>query len=89
MIYRVVTYDRLSERMAGSLVVAPSIVDKIKKIAGFEPENDGLGEYPLGKTQTKRIAKILGFKPETDRFYYYVEPYDPPEDTGFQQESGE
>ena len=86
MIYRVVTYDRASERMKGSLVVPPSVLSKVKKIAGFKPDDDGLGEYLMDEAQTKRVAKILGFKPETGRFYYYIEPYDPPEDCGFQQE---
>jgi hypothetical protein len=87
MIYRVLTYDRTSERMKGSLVVPPSVLAKVKKIAGFKPEDDGLGEYPLDETQTKRVAKILGFRPEADRFYCYIEPYDPPEDCGFQETS--
>ena len=87
MIYRVVTYDRATERMKGSLVVPPSILAKVKKIAGFKTEDDGLGEYKLDAAQTKQIAKILGFRSEADRFFYYVEPYDPPEDCGFQQET--
>jgi hypothetical protein len=85
MIYRVVTYDRSSERMKGSLVVPPNVLAKVKKVAGFKSEDDGLGEYPLDETQTKQVAKILGFRPEADRFYYSVEPYDPPDDSGFQQ----
>lgn len=86
MIYRVVTYDRDSEKMRGSLIVPPSILGKVKKIAGFGAEDDGLGEYLLDEGQTKRVAKILGFRPEADRFYYYVEPCEPPEDSGFRQE---
>lgn len=84
MMYRVVTYDRTSERMKGSLIVPPSVTAKIKKIAGFKPSDDGLGEYPLNDEQTRRIAKLLGFRSEPDRFYYYVEPYEPPDDSGFQ-----
>ncbi len=87
MIYRIVTYDRSSQTMKGSLVVPPSVLAKVKKIAGFQPRDDGLGEYQLDEEQTRRIAKLLGFRPEPDRFYYYVEPYDPPEDSGFQQET--
>jgi hypothetical protein len=87
MIYRVATYDRTSERMKGSLIVPPSVLAKVKKIAGFKAEDDGLGEYLLDKSQTKQVAKILGFRPDIDRFYYYVEPYDPPDDSGFQQET--
>ena len=85
MIYRVVTYDRTTELMKGSLVVPPSVLARVKRIAGFKPQDDGLGEYPLDEEQTRQVAKILGFRPEPDRFHYYVEPYDPPEDSGFQQ----
>jgi hypothetical protein len=87
MIYRIVTYDRASERMKGSLVVPPSVLAKVKKIAGCRPPDDGLGEYPLDEKQTAQVAKLLGFRPEPERFYYSVEPYDPPEDSGFQQET--
>jgi hypothetical protein len=85
MIYRVVTYDKNRERMIGSLLISPSLLDEAKRIAGFQPKDDGLGEYPLSEEQTTRIADLLGSHPEPDRFYYYVEPYEPPEDTGLRQ----
>lgn len=86
MMYRVVTYDRTTERMKGSLVVPPNLLAKVKKIAGFGPQDDGLGEYPLDEEQTRQVAKALGFRPQPDRYYYYVEPYEPPEDSGLQQD---
>ena len=87
MIYRVVTYDRTTEHMKGSLIVPPNVLARVKKIAGFKLQDDGLGEYPLDEEQTRQVAKVLGFRAEPDRFYYCVEPYDPPEDSGFQQET--
>ena len=48
MIYRVVAYDRTTETMKGSLVVPPRLLRQVKKFAGFQPQDDGLGEYPLG-----------------------------------------
>ena len=84
MMYRIVTYDRATERMKGSLIVPPGVLVKVKKIAGFKPQDDGLGEYPLDEEKTRQVAKILGFKAEPDRFFYYVEPYEPPEDSGFE-----
>jgi hypothetical protein len=87
MIYRVVTYDRASEKLRGSLVVPPSVLAKVKKVAGFQPGDDGLGEYLLDEAQTQKVGQILGFRPETERFFYYVEPFDPPEDSGFQEMS--
>jgi hypothetical protein len=87
MIYRVVSYDRITERMKGSLTVPPSMLRRIKIIAGLQPQDDGLGEYPLDEKQTRQVATILGFRPEPERFYYSVEPFDPPEDTGFQEQT--
>jgi hypothetical protein len=85
MIYRIVTYDKTTERMRGHLPIPPSVVEQIKGIAGFGPQDDGLGEYPLGEEQTRQIAGILGFQADPQHFYYYVEPYEPPEDDGLQQ----
>jgi hypothetical protein len=85
MIYRIVTYDRATELMKRSLVVPPNVAARIKKVAGFEPQDDGLGEYPLDEEQTRKIARLLGFRPEPERFFYYIEPYEPPEDSGFRE----
>ena len=87
MIYRVVSYDRITERMKGSLIVPPNVLRQVKAIAGFEPQDDGLGEYPLDEEQTRQVATILGFRPEPERFYYSVEPFDPPEDNGFREQT--
>lgn len=84
MIYRIVTYDKPTERMKGNLSIPLSVLPKIKRIAGFQPQDDGLGEYPLDDGQTRQIAKILGFRPEPEGFYYYLEPYDPPEKNGLE-----
>jgi hypothetical protein len=80
MIYRIVTYDRTTDRMKGNLPIPSSVLEQITRIAGFGPKDDGLGEYPLDEAQTRQVARILDFNPEPDRFYYYVEPYEPPED---------
>jgi hypothetical protein len=80
MIYRIVTYDRTTDRMKGNLPIPSSVLKQIKRIAGFGPNDDGLGEYPLDEAQTRQVARILDFNPEPDRFYYYVEPYEPTKD---------
>jgi hypothetical protein len=85
MIYRVVTYDKDTDLMKGNVPIPPSLLEQVKRIAGFSPRDDGRGEYPLDERQTRQIADILGFKAEPRRFYYYVEPYEPPEDDGLQQ----
>ncbi len=89
MIYRVVTYDRSTERMKGYLSVPPVILEEVKKVAGFKLQDDGLGEYALDDEQTRQIAQLMGFRPEPDRFYYYIEPYEPAEDDGLQQSAAQ
>jgi hypothetical protein len=84
MMYRIVTYDRASERMRGSMPIPSTVLDQIKRIAGFGPRDDGLGEYPLDDAQARQVAQMLDFNPEPDQFYYYVEPYEPPKDDGLQ-----
>ena len=78
MIYRVVTYDKATERMKENLPIPPSMLEEIKRIAGLGPQDDGLGEYPLDEEQTRQVARILSFNPEPGHFYYYIEPYEPP-----------
>ena len=85
MIYRVVTYEKATERMKGNLRIPPSVLAEVKRIAGFQPDHDGLGEYPLDEEQTLAVAQILGLHPDPGRFYYHVEPYEPLEDDGLQQ----
>jgi hypothetical protein len=82
MIYRVVTYDKTTERMKGTFAIPSSLIQEVKSIAGFKPHDDGLGEYLLDQDQTVQVARVLGFSPEMDKFFYYVEPYDPPEADG-------
>ena len=89
MIYRIVTYDRPTELMKGSVPIPWNVLSEVKRIAGFQPQDDGLGEYELNEEQTRQIARIMGFYPNTARFYYYVEPYDVPEDDGLQPDFGQ
>jgi hypothetical protein len=89
MIYRIVTYDRATERMRASMRVPPALLAQVKKIAGVQPQDDGLGEYLLDAAQTQELGRILGFGPMTDIFYYYFEPYEPTEADGLQQPQAE
>ena len=84
MIYRVVTYDRATERKKGNVPIPQNVLEEVKRIARFGPQDDGLGEYLLDNGQVRRVARILDFDPQPDRYYYYVEPYEPPEDDGLQ-----
>jgi hypothetical protein len=84
MNYRIVTYARSDETMRAFQVIPASSVPWAKKVAGVQPEDDGLGDYPLTDEQMREFAQYLGFKPEPEHFFYYFEPYEPPEDTGLE-----
>ena len=73
--YRIVHYDKKTERMIGSRPVPSSVVLKVKRIAGAAPLDDDLGEYNLNEQQVHRIADILGFSPSVELFYYSLDPY--------------
>lgn len=79
MIYRIVTYDRATERMVANLPIPWTFVAEIRKIAGVTPFDDGMGEYELTDEQVCRIAQILRFRPEPELFFYYLEPFDQPD----------
>jgi hypothetical protein len=63
------------------------VLEPAKDIAGFQPQDDGLGEDPLDEEQTRHVASVPGFRPEPDSFCYRVEPCDPPDDSGFQEQT--
>lgn len=88
MICRAVTYDKKTDEMRASLPIPSVVAAQAKRIAGFRPQDDGLGEYPLDEEQTREVAALLGFHPEPGRFHYCAEPYEPPEDTGLQAGEG-
>jgi hypothetical protein len=88
MIYRLVTYDKKTERMAGTRPIPWANVTKIKKLTGVTPQDDGLGEYLLDVDQIRRISEILDFDPQPESYYYYLEPYDQPDD-GLRQATAE
>jgi hypothetical protein len=86
MIYRIVTYDKATERMVANLPIPWTFVAEIRKIAGVTPLDDGMGEYPLTDEQVRQIAQILHLRPEPEAFDYYLEPFNQP-NGGLSQET--
>lgn len=73
--YRLVGYDRQSERPVASFAIASPLIAKVKRIAGFRSNDDGLGDYPLDARQTGEIGRVLQIEVEPDKFDYLIEPY--------------
>lgn len=81
MIYRVVAYGRDDERIRGSFTIPQNSLIWAMRVAGILREDDRLGEYVLSDSQVYMLSTRLGFRPELKHLYYYLEPYEPPQDT--------
>jgi len=73
MQYRVIFYNRSTDRVGGVIGIPGNLLPQVLVLAGIQNAND-LGEYPLDATQVRDIAMVLGFKPDLSRFEYHLEP---------------
>jgi len=78
MVYRIVSYDKQTERKCGETAIPDGKLAAIREIAGISPSDDGLGDYPLSHDQANVVARLLRMKIDCDAFAYYVEPYEVP-----------
>ena len=75
IVYRLVSYDKQTERKRGEFAIPDDNLAVVREIAGILPTDDGLGDYPLNDDQATAIARLLNMKIDCDAFAYYVEPY--------------
>ena len=78
VVYRLVSYDKETERKIGEFAIPDENLAVVRKIAGILPTDDGLGDYPLNDKQAIGIARLLSMRIDCDAFTYYVEPYEVP-----------
>lgn len=73
MQYRVILYNRTTERWGGSVKVPGRHVKKVLELAGVKDPRE-LGEIELAPKQLDDIAALLKFRADLSRFYYHLEP---------------
>ena len=73
MQYRLISYNRSTDRAGGLIDIPGQFVPQVLAIAGIPNANDP-GEYPLDPKQVSDIAALIGFKPDLSRFEYHLEP---------------
>ena len=80
MRYRLIFYNRSTDRVGGLIDIAGTSLPQVLAIAGIRNANDP-GEYPLDPRQVRDIAALIGFEPDVSRFEYHLEPFGrtPPE----------
>jgi hypothetical protein len=73
VIYKLVGYDRKTERQSVKIDIPAQHVDSVKSIAGVAPHD--VADYPLDKNQVRGIVELIGKPFGEDSLDYFLEPY--------------
>jgi hypothetical protein len=73
MRYRVIFYNRTTDRVGGLIGIPGVFLHRVLGIAGITNPNEP-GEYPLTAEQIRDIASLVGFRADVSRFEYHLEP---------------
>ena len=74
-IYKLVGYDRQTERATVRHSVPARLVDEAKQIVGARYYDETLAsDLPLTAEQARRIATLIGVRIDLDRAKYLLEP---------------
>jgi len=58
-VYRLVGYDKRTERMVDSHIVPDRYVDRARRVAHFSDDPGDVGDAPLTASEAKDIASII------------------------------
>ena len=75
-IYRLVGFDRDTERVAVKYEILAKYVLLAKKIAGID-DRPIIGDWPLSPEQVRHIAEVIGESIDPDAYDFSLEPYAP------------
>ena len=78
VVYRLVGYDRKTERQAARFDIPHKHVPFVKQVVGLDPYRDVVADYPLTDMQARDIAGTIGRQVDTIRLDYVLEPYHQP-----------
>jgi hypothetical protein len=73
MRYRIISYDRTTDRVAGLINIPGQFLPQVLTIAGVR-DADEPGEYPLEPKKVGDVAALIGFEPDVSQFEYHLEP---------------
>jgi hypothetical protein len=76
IVYRLVGYDKETERKCNEAPIPDANLSVVTRLAGILPTDDGLGDYPLNAEQAREVARILKTTIDCGSFAYYIEPYE-------------
>jgi hypothetical protein len=70
--YRVIMYERSTDRVGGIIDVPPALVPQALSIAGVVNAAEP-GETELTGAQARALANLLGFQANVSRYVYHLE----------------
>jgi hypothetical protein len=70
--YRVIMYERTTDREGGIIDVQPALVPQALNIAGVSNPVEP-GEIELADARARALANLLGFRPDVSRYVYHLE----------------
>jgi hypothetical protein len=76
MRYRIICYDRTTDRVGGLIDIPGVLLPRVLKIAGVTDRNEP-GELPPEPRQIVDIASLVGFRIDLARFEYHLDPLGP------------
>jgi hypothetical protein len=78
VVYRLVGYDRKTERQTVRIDIPAKHVPFAKKVAHLDPYREVVADYPLDVAQARDIAGVIGKTIDTAHNDYFLEPYHQP-----------
>lgn len=75
--YRIVLYNRTTDRFGGAVDIPLLHLSQVLAIAGIATSANELGEHPLTQQQVRDISSLIGFGADFSRSHYHLEPIHP------------
>ena len=70
--YRVIMYQRTTDRVGGTVDVPDALVPQALRMAGISDPLEP-GETELADSEARLIANLLGFRSNVSRYIYHLE----------------
>jgi hypothetical protein len=76
LLYKLVGFDRETERLAAAYEIPSALVDGAKKIAGISGRPAIVGDWPLTPPQAAAIADMIDQRIDLGHQDFTLEPYE-------------
>ena len=76
VVYKLVGFDRRTERLAAAHEIPAAQVERVKQIAGIHDRPEIVGDWPLTPDQAAAIADIINQRVDLQHQDFSLEPYE-------------